>query len=86
MVSYVKCHNGTPDSIQLKLEPWGETFEIRAKSFLLLEIHGPNADGWEMEWIGEGMVVWPPSRSSVRVLSDTGKALGEETAPRPPTP
>lgn len=85
---HVRCHAPADRSTRLFLEPWGEEHEIPADTSLdvvAVEEEG-GSEFMEIRWTERGMVLWPPRGSRVQVFTPSGQALGEDIAPRPPTP
>lgn len=87
----ILIRNQDNEAVDLMLEPWGEIYPVDPRSFVRFVMQRGAADisaagVLEIEASSEGLTLWPPSGSLVRLLTPDGTPLGEDAGPRSPTP
>jgi hypothetical protein len=87
----IVIHNQHDQTVEVMLEPWGEIYPLDPKSFMRFVMENGAADmkaaaALEIETSSEGLTLFPPPGSSVRLLTPDGTPLGEDEGPRSRTP
>jgi hypothetical protein len=73
--------------IKLIVEPWGHEFEISEGSALHLVLEGAPTTEMTVNCLADGVMVWPPRGTILRVLSDADEELHRfDTIDIPPVP
>lgn len=85
----VPIRNRRKSAVKLRLEPWGEQFDIEPGSAVQVVGRGPEGDSIEVVWDAAGVTVfgWPGSVVSIlRKGVDLGAAAGARRAERANAP
>ena len=84
----IRCGAFSKDAeIKLIVEPWGHEFEIPEGSPLHLVLEGAPTTEMTVNWLADGVMVWPPRGTILRVLSDDDEELQRfDTIDIPPVP
>lgn len=82
--SHVRLVNPLDTTLQLILEPWGETYSIPPDGAIDIKAHGPTGDALEIAHESDAIIVWGWPGSTMRVFRGA-EELGSMQS-RPPAP
>src|SRR5262249_38842899 len=82
----IRCRSKETE-VRLVVEPWAYEFEIPGGASLILVLEGAPTTEMQVYWYPDGLVVWPPRGTVLRVLSDDEEELERfDTVDIPPVP